>query len=317
MPGAVRFLLGEQLRGDRAGLLPVADFGEVLLLDGVLPLRDQLREREPQDPGQGTLDAPEPDRRLGDLADGFVAPPLPDIGDERVPEAVREHAVERLGARELAFERRIPKPHGRVGIHRSDGEILGHPFGEPQRRVRIDDALHAADAAAARPDIELELVHHLVHEDVLVLFVRADQREDVPVTEEVGEAAGAFVDFLSRRVRLLELGVRSVRDDRLALLELVGERPGKPRVGALRHPRDVQGRFPGRRVVVHIEVLGLDDPEVEAAVLDPVAPEVLGIDRGGEDGEQQSRSAEATHHDEFLSTTSRNWGASVQSRSRR
>ena len=313
VPAAARLLLGEQGSRHRPPLRPVADLGEVLLLHRVVPLRHQLLEGDPQHPLQRHLH-PAARAELGDLADRLVAPALPDVGHQGLAETIGEDPVEVLRRRELAFERGIAQPHGGVGVHRAEREVLGHPLGEPQRRVRADDALHAAHPAP-RPDVELELVGHLVLEDVLVFLVGAGQGEDVPVPEEVGEPAGALVDFLAGGVGLLEIGVRGVGNDRLALVELVIERPRQLGVGHLRHPRDVQRRLALRGIVVHVEVLGLDDLEVEPAVLDLVAAEILRRQGGRKHGQQARGHAEATDHGNFLSAAVASRGASCQRRS--
>ena len=67
---------------------------------------------------------------------------------------------------------------------------------------------------------------------------------------------------------------------------------GEPGVPALRQAPRLLGGRPLRRIVVHVEVIGLEDLEIEAAVLDLVAPEVLGCGGGrygdaGGGGEQR------------------------------
>src|SRR6266487_2297341 len=54
---------------------------------------------------------------------------------------------------------------------------------------------------------------------------------------------------------------------------------GGEEVPPLGHPRGVQRRRPLGRIVVDLEVLGLDDPEIEGLVLDLVLPEVLRCER--------------------------------------
>ena len=53
-----------------------------------------------------------------------------------------------------------------------------------------DHAWSAGAAPPAREDVALELVRHLVREDVVDVGVRPRQRHDVALLEEVGEAAG-------------------------------------------------------------------------------------------------------------------------------
>ena len=120
-----------------------------------------------------------------------------------------------------------------------------------------------------------------------------------------------------------EAWIKTVEEKRfprffLSLLELVAQHPGQPGVGDLRHPRDVQRRRPLLRIVVDIEVLGLDDPKVEAAVLHLVASEVgLRFGHGRQRGRQEDGGSEAVDHGTFLSEDRgrANAGASEHSRS--
>ena len=153
----------------------------------------------------------------------------------------------------------------------------------------------AEPAAPVREHVQLELVGHLVREHVIDVGVRAGQRHDVPLLEEVGEAAGAFADVARGRVGLLEIGVRGVEDDHLPLAEAVPQHAREPRVGALRHARRVHRRDPLSGIEVNVEVFGLDDLPVEGVVLHLVLAEVL---RRRERGRAEQTGAAPHRNDE-------------------
>src|SRR5260221_2658779 len=106
---------------------------------------------------------------------------------------------------------------------------------------------------------------------MLELGVVALERQDHAVLEELGDGDSA-ADVGD--VRLLHIRAGGVDDDRLATLELVVQDARQARVAALRHPRGVEGGGALFGIVVDLEVLGLDDFEVEGAVLDLVLPEL-------------------------------------------
>ena len=94
---------------------------------------------------------------------------------------------------------------------------------------------------AAREDVVLELVHHLVREHVLEAAEVAGERQDHAVAQRLGDAAGAFAE-IAGDVVLAEVGARGEEDDRLLLAELVAEDPRQPGVGALGHAGGVHRR---------------------------------------------------------------------------
>ena len=79
------------------------------------------------------------------------------------------------------------------------------------------------------------------------------------------------------------MGMVGVDDQRLPALEFVVQKARQPGVPPLRHAACEKRRFPFRRIVEKVEVLGLEHLEVELLVLDFVPTEVLGL--GGTRGE--------------------------------
>ena len=66
-----------------------------------------------------------------------------------------------------------------------------------------------------------------------------------------------------------------VEDDGLPTVQLMIEYPGEPSVPALGHAAGLVDCLAGLRIVVNIEMFGLQYFEVEALVLDLVPPEIL------------------------------------------
>ena len=281
MQRPVGALLREQGLRDAAGAVVLAQLGEVGRLHGVPPLVRELIEREPE----GALERPRHAARrrgLEDFADHLVAPLLADVGPQGVPEAIGEDpriVGELLDRGEVPLERRVPQPHGRVGVDGADREVLRHPLHEPERRVDADDRPDAGAGAAVTEHVVLELVHHLVLHHVLELGVGAREWQHHAVLEELRDAARRFADLASDGVGLLEVGLGGVEDDGLAALELVVQHARQPGVGPLRYARGVERGGALLVVEIHLEVFGLDDLEVEGPVLDLVLPEVLRRER--------------------------------------
>ena len=126
-------------------------------------------------------------------------------------------------------------------------------------------------------------VHQLVPEHVAGVGQRAGGGHHDPPPQSLRDAARPLADP-RHHVRLPEVRRAGVEHQRLAVLHLVLEDRGEPRVPALRQA----GRQLRRRlllgVVVDVEVLGLEDLEVEVPVLDLVLAEVLGARGSGEPG---------------------------------
>ena len=137
-------------------------------------------------------------------------------------------------------------------------------------------AHHAGPDAAglrrlARGHVVLEGVHQLVAEHVVGFGEAAGERQDDAALEHLGDAAGAFADVAGERVRLLEVRMGGVEDERLPRRSARGRSSVDSRAyqrSAMRAASS-NGRF-FLRVVVDVEVLGLEHLEVEAVVLDLV-----------------------------------------------
>jgi hypothetical protein len=141
-----------------------------------------------------------------------------------------------------------------------------------------------------------------VQEDVLELRIGSGKGKYVAVPLKIGDTLGSLSRSLApERVGLLEVRVRGVQDDRLPLPELMVQNLGQARIPTLCHAGRIHGRHPLLLVVVHVEMLGLDDLEIERAVLDLVPPEVLGGQHSRrEQKEQQSRGGASEHIDLYL-----------------
>ena len=179
---------------------------------------------------------------------------------------------------------------------RTHGEVLRHPFDEPEGRIHLRQLLHAGPGPPTGEDVVLEDVHHLVRQHVLRLAEVAGEEEHVALAERVGDAPRSLAE-VAGHVVLPELGARSEDEDRLPLLELMSQQRLEARVGPLRHLSRV-GRHLGQFwIVVHVEVLGLQHLPVELAELDMILAEVaaLGAQRDDADGKTEEEWSETTH----------------------
>ena len=130
---------------------------------------------------------------------------------------------------------RVAHPHRGERIVAAEREVLGHTFDEPERQ-RVE--AHQAAARRAFGDVVLEDVHELVAEHVIVVGVDAGERHDDAGAVRLRDAARAFLELLADDVRLLEVRMVGVEDQRLAV-EGVPEGVRVARVPALGHARRV------------------------------------------------------------------------------
>jgi hypothetical protein len=244
---------------------------------GVLaPLVAELLERHAQRPAERPLHA-ERRHEVHHVGDRLVAPAAPHVLPEREAVAVREVPVgalrHLLHARQPAVDRGVAHPRVGLRVFVAERQELGHPLHEPERRAHPRQPLEVRPGLAAREDVELELVHHLVHEHVLERAVVARERLGHALPQRVGDAAGALAE-VAEHVALREVAAAGEQEERLLLAELVPEQPRQARVRPLGHARGVDRGLALGRVVVHEEVLGLEHPPVEAVVLHQVLPEI-------------------------------------------
>jgi hypothetical protein len=183
----------------------------------------------------------------------------------------------------------IAHPHGRVRIARPDREILRHAFDEPERKPHDRGYAGESDPAAFTGNIELERVHQLMAEDVVGFRQRAAEWEDHASLQDLGHTARGFAEVALKRIGLSKVGGARVHDERLARAEVVVQQARQTGIPPLRHEYQVLDGDILFRVVVDVEVLGLQDLEVEALILDLVLPEVLRMSRVADAAKQ--------HHD--------------------
>ena len=110
----------------------------------------------------------------------------------------------------------VAQPHRRVVVDAADGQVLGHPFREPQRH-------HRERRAVPPQDIALKRVHEFVPEDVIGFRQPGRKGQDDASGLMIGEAADAVAEQDRRDRRLREMSVAGVQDDRLAAIELMIE----------------------------------------------------------------------------------------------
>jgi hypothetical protein len=178
-----------------------------------------------------------------------------------------------------------------VGVHRADGQVLGHPLDEPQwqqQRGRAAEAYSSLPREAGY--IELKCVHELVPEHVVRLVQRAREGKHDPSFQDFRDTARGFAELPEHCVRLLEVRVAGVQDQGLLTVELVVQETAYASVPSFGHATGLADDGLHLGIVIDVEVLGLEHLRIESLVLDLVAAEVLGIrGRRQDDRAQQQR----------------------------
>ncbi len=118
-------------------------------------------------------------------------------------------------------------------------------------------------------DVVLEGVHELVAEHVVARFDGAGKRKDDTSLVGFGDAAGALAEIALDGVGLPEVRPARVKDERLTCAQLMIEQLRKARVPTLGHPRGHLGRGLFLRVVIDVEVVGLQYLEIEFPGTEP------------------------------------------------
>ncbi len=169
------------------------------------------------------------------------------------------------------------------------GQVLGQPFNNPERQ------LCKLTALLLRREIELEDVHELVTDDVIVVRIDAGQRKHDPVEGGFGEPARTLANQAGRHDGLLKIRMVAIDDQRFLAVELVVEKRGEPHMPALGEVRNVRGVVGLRRVVVNQVVLRLEHLELEAFPQHLVAAEVLRLARRGREKRDQAPGQRGAH----------------------
>ena len=127
----------------------------------------------------------------------------------------------------------------------------------------------------APQDVALKRMHQLVPEDVIGFGEAGGKRQHDAARLMIGEAADAVAEKDRRDRSLREVTVARIENDWLAAIEPMIERNRQPVVPALGHPGRLHRRLAFFGVVVDVEMRRFEYAEVEAIVLNFVAPEVL------------------------------------------
>ena len=125
-------------------------------------------------------------------------------------------------------------------------------------------------------------MRQFVADDVIGLAEAGRKRHHDARLEALGEPAGPLVHRPGADVGLREVAVARVEHDRLAMRELMIEQLREARVPPLGHPRRLTRHLLLFRVVIDVEVLGVQRLELQAAVLDLIPAEVLRACRRGQ-----------------------------------
>ena len=116
-------------------------------------------------------------------------------------------------------------------------------------------------------------------EHVIGRLERARKRKHDTSLVRFRDAAGALAELPVDGVGLPELRAAGIQDERLAASQFMGEDSGQAGVPSLGHARGHAGRRFLLGVVIDIEVLGLEDLELEDAILDLVLAEISDLRR--------------------------------------
>ena len=213
----------------------------------------------------------------------IVAEAAREIRPQRLPEAIRRRAraAQLLERRQRVALRRVANPCSRERIVRADRQVLGHAFRKPQR--------HHHRPLLFSQDIHLERVHELVANHVIGFGQPRRKRQHDAAPNRFGHAADAFVEEFRDHIGLRKVRVAAVQDDRLARAEGMSEHVRQPRVPSFGHPRRLPRRGFFAWIVINVEMVGAQRLEVEAAILDFVATEVLRARVAAEGRSQQTR----------------------------
>ncbi len=131
-------------------------------------------------------------------------------------------------------------------------------------------------------------MHELVAKHVVARLDRAGKGKNDTSLVGFRDAAGALAEIALDGVGLPEMGPARIEDERLTRGQLVVEQLRKARVPALGHPRGHLRRGLFLRVVIDVEVVGLQYFEIEFPVLNLIAAEVAALGMGNRRQPQQN-----------------------------
>ncbi len=240
------------------------------------------------------------------VPDGAVAVLAGDVRPQRLAVSIRKvlGVVELIDGRQLLAPRRLPHPHRGVRIDRADGEVLGHALDEPERQRQRAGRARAHVGAG---DVVLERVDELVPEHVIARLDRPGERQDDTSFVSLCYAARPFAQIPLDRIGLPEVRATRIEDERLPGAQLMIQQLGQSRVPALRHAGGQLRGLLFLRVIVDIEVIGLQHLEVELLVLNLIAAEVAPLREGdcrhGEEEEDENAEKRGTAGDTFHGTS--------------
>ena len=200
---------------------------------------------------------------------------------------------------EPAREREVAQDHLVAAVF-PGGEELGQPFAPPQRGLGMPDPRVAPEHLG--DEAQLEDMHQLVADGMAEVAVAPGEREGDPALQELRDAEQALRRHEGEHVRLLEVGVRGVDDERHAALHVVCEAALQHAVALLGVSERHATQLVLFRIEVEVHVLTAQHAPIEAAVLDLVLPEVaeLGRRRRGEGREEEQRAPDRPPHQRWM-----------------
>ena len=149
------------------------------------------------------------------------------------------------------------------------------------------------------PVIEQDAVDLAVHEDMNQLVpddvAKIPHRtvvwnDDAPF-EKLEETADAFRDKVGRRVRLLEVKVRAVKNERDAIEDVMIELLLEHAITLFGKVCTALREILHLRIIIDVEVFGLEDMPIEISILDFIAAEGEELRGGGGNGDENDDAA--------------------------
>ena len=105
---------------------------------------------------------------------------------------------------------------------RTNRQILGHSFHEPERRIYALEDLLVRSSASLLENVILELVHHFVREHLLEAAEVASERHDEAMAAGLRDSTHSFAKVAGHIV-LPKVRARCEENDRLLFAELVAK----------------------------------------------------------------------------------------------
>ncbi len=284
-------------------ILPLRHVGIVEHLLFLLPPFGKLLDVQADGRLESLIDAAGRADAIENLADLRLTVLRGDVVPHGLTASVREVTAEVFDRRKVVVYRGVAQEHIGIRIPAEGGvltDALVEPEGEDERRTAGEEGL---DGPAVEHVVDDRMDKFMVN-DVAELAVAPLERNHHAVLEELGDTADALLQVLPDHVRLLEIVVGIVHDNRNPVRDLVPEEMTDGNVRAFRGFGGKHGQVIPPLRVVDVKVIALNELPGEPLILNLVLAEdgVLRFRDRRTERDQQQDKHEALHGD------SRNFG---------